>query len=187
MHRLDRSAADLRALRARICAIGPATRAAIEALHLKVDLMGREYVAESLLEAFASQDLTGCRVLLPRAAVARDVVPVELARRGARVDVVEAYRTVVPAGAGERIREVFGGARKPDGIAFTSSSTVQNFVSAAGGAAVLDGVKIVSIGAVTTRTARELGLEVAAEARPFTVDGVAGALLALLGGYSEGA
>ena len=187
MHRLDRSAADLRALRARICAIGPATRAAIEALHLKVDLMGREYVAESLLEAFASQDLTGCRVLLPRAAVARDVVPVELARRGARVDVVEAYRTVVPAGAGERIREVFGGARKPDGIAFTSSSTVQNFVSAAGGAAVLDGVKIVSIGAVTTRTARELGLEVAAEARPFTVDGGAGALLALLGGYSEGA
>ena len=126
-------------------------------------------------------------MLLPRAAVARDVVPVELARRGARVDVVEAYRTVVPGGAGERIREIFGGARKPDAIAFTSSSTVQNFVNAAGGTAVLDGVKIVSIGAVTTRTARDLGLEVAAEARPFTVDGIVDALLALFAGYSEGA
>ncbi len=57
LDRLDRSAADLRALRARICAIGPATRAAIEALHLKVDLMGKEYVAEGLLEAFRDHDL----------------------------------------------------------------------------------------------------------------------------------
>ena len=176
MDRLDRSAADLRALRARICAIGPATRAAIEALHLKVDLMGKEYVAEGLLEAFASHDLAGSRVLLPRAAVARDLVPAELARRGARVDVVEAYRTVVPGGAGERIRESFRRRAQTGWIAFTSSSTVQNFVNAAGGTAVLDGVKIVSIGPVTTRTARELGLEVAAEARPFTVDGIVDAL-----------
>ena len=87
---------DLRKLRAKICAIGPATRAAVEALHVKVDLMGKEYVAESLLEAFAAHDLSGKRVLLPRAAVARDLVPNELARRGARVDVVEAYRTVRP-------------------------------------------------------------------------------------------
>ena len=72
---------DLRALRARICAIGPATRAAVESLHLKVDLMGKEYVAEGLLEAFGPYDLAGQRVLLPRAAVARDLVPVELARR----------------------------------------------------------------------------------------------------------
>src|ERR1039458_5798295 len=96
LERLDRASTDLRSLRARICAIGPATRAAVEALHLKVDLMGKEYVAEGLLEAFAPYDLAGRRVLLPRAAVARDLVPAELARRGARVDVVEAYRTVVP-------------------------------------------------------------------------------------------
>ena len=179
MDRLDRSPADLRALRARICAIGPATRAAIEALHLKVDLIGKEYVAESLLEAFARHDLAGRRVLLPRAAVARDVVPVELARRGARVDVVEAYRSIVPGGTGERIREIFDGARRPDSITFTSSSTVQNFVDAAGGTAVLNGVRIVSIGPVTTRTARALGLEVAAEAHPFTMDGILDALLGL--------
>ena len=176
--RLDRSASDLRALRARICAIGPATRAAVEALHLKVDLMGREYVAEGLLEAFAAHDLAGQRVLLPRAAVARDLVPVELARRGAQVDVVEAYRTAVPDEAAAQARAVFGAPRQPDCVTFTSSSTVQNFVAAAG---VVPGVKAVSIGPVTTRTARSLGIEVAAEARVFTVDGLVEAVLGLFG------
>ena len=74
---------DLRSLKAKICAIGPATRAAVEALHLRVDVMPNEYVAESLLEALASEDLKGKRMLLPRAAVARDLVPVALAERGA--------------------------------------------------------------------------------------------------------
>jgi len=87
---------DLRALRGKICAIGPATRAAIEALHLKIDLMGEQYVDESLVEAFAPHPLEGKRILLPRAAVARDIIPVELRKRGAHVDVVEAYRTVAP-------------------------------------------------------------------------------------------
>jgi uroporphyrinogen III methyltransferase/synthase len=177
MERLDRSAADLRDLRARICAIGPATRAAVEALHLKVDLMGKEYVAEGLLAAFEPYDLKGARVLLPRAAVARDLVPVELSRRGARVDVVEAYRTVVPADAASHIAAVF--ARKPDAITFTSSSTVQNFVAAAGSAAVLDGVPVASIGPITTETARKLGIAVTAQAREFTLDGLLEAVLAL--------
>ncbi|MBZ5725266.1 MAG: uroporphyrinogen-III C-methyltransferase [Acidobacteriia bacterium] len=177
LDRLDRSDTDLRALRARICAIGPATRAAIEALHLKVDLMGKEYVAEGLIEAFALHDLAGKRVLLPRAAVARDLAPTELARRGAQVDVVEAYRTAIPDEAAAQAREIFGAARRPDCITFTSSSTVQNFVTAAG--ALPGGVKVVSIGPVTTRTARNLGMEIAAEARVFTVDGVVEAVLGL--------
>ncbi len=164
IERLDRSATDLRSLRARICAIGPATRAAVEALHLKVDLMGAEYVAESLLEAFAAHDLSGKRVLLPRAAVARDVIPTELAKRGAEVDVAEAYRTVAP-----EVTEPFPDA--VDAITFTSSSTVQNFVSLYG-AESLRGVKAISIGPVTTRTALSLGVEIAAEAQPFTVDGL---------------
>ncbi|HUI56672.1 MAG TPA: uroporphyrinogen-III C-methyltransferase [Bryobacteraceae bacterium] len=181
LERLDRSATDLRALRARICAIGPATRAAVEALHLKVDLMGKEYVAEGLMEAFASHDLTGKRVLLPRAAVARDLVPVELAKRGAHVDVVEAYRTVVPDEAAAQAREVFAGPNKPDCITFTSSSTVQNFVAAAG-AAALDGVKVVSIGPVTTQTARALGIDVTKQAQVFTVEGL---IDAVAGMFSE--
>ncbi len=178
LERLDRSWSDLRSLRARICAIGPATRAAIEALHLKVDLIGKEYVAESLVEAFQGHELAGKRVLLPRAAVARDVVPVEIARRGARVDVVEAYRTVIPDEAALHVRELFSAARKPDAITFTSSSTVQNFVSVSS-AAVLEGVKVASIGPVTSQTARNLGMEVAIEAAPFTMDGLVHALLTL--------
>jgi len=181
LERLDASAVDLRALRAKICAIGPATRAAIERLHLKVDLMGREYVAEGLLAAFQAHDLAGRRVLLPRAAVARDLVPVELAQRGAHVDVVEAYRTIAPENAREQAATIFGGQRKPDCITFTSSSTVQNFVAVAG-AESLAGVKVASIGPVTTATARHLGLTVEGEARIYTVDGLVEAVLGL---YTE--
>jgi uroporphyrinogen III methyltransferase / synthase len=173
LERLDRSQADLRALRANICAIGPATRAAVEALHLKVDLMGKEYVAEGLLDAFADYDLSGKRVLLPRAAVARDLLPAELARRGAQIDVVEAYRTVIPEDASARVRE--GLAAQPDWITFTSSSTVQNLVAVADPAA-LHGVKLASIGPVTSKTARSLGLTIAAEAQPYTIDGLVAAI-----------
>jgi uroporphyrinogen III methyltransferase/synthase len=177
LDRLDKSAADLRSIRAKICAIGPATSAAIEALHLKVDLMGQEYVAEGLLEAFAAYDLLGKRVLLPRAARARDLVPAELTRRGALVDVVEAYRTVIPEEAAASARELFA-RRKPDCIIFTSSSTVQNFVAAAGPKS-LAGVKVVSIGPVTSQTASGLGIDVAAEAHPFTIDGLVNGILGL--------
>jgi uroporphyrinogen III methyltransferase/synthase len=177
LERLDRSGADLRSLRARLCAIGPATRRALDGLHLKVDLMPAEYVAESLVEAFASEDLSGKRILLPRAAVARDLVPAELSRRGALVDVVETYRTVVPESAPALAAELFGGERKPNWITFTSSSTVSNFVDAAG-AGALDGVRVASIGPVTTGTARKLGINVAVEARSFTIDGLVAAIVA---------
>jgi uroporphyrinogen III methyltransferase/synthase len=181
LERLDASPVDLRALRAKICAIGPATSAAIEALHLKVDLMGREYVAEGMVEAFSTYDLAGRRILLPRAAVARDLVPAELSRRGAHVDVVEAYRTVTPEGAAANAARVFSGDRKPACIAFTSSSTVQNFVAVAG-AEALAGVKVASIGPVTTATARRLGIAVDAEARTFTADALVDAVVGL---YAE--
>jgi uroporphyrinogen III methyltransferase/synthase len=176
--RLDRSAADWRSLRARICAIGPATRAALEALHLKVDLMGKAYVAEGLLDAFAAHDLAGKRVLLPRAAVARDLVPDELRKRGAHVDVVEAYRTVAPDGVADRVRHALDA--RPDCVTFTSSSTVQNFVAAAG-AESLRGIRVVSIGPVTTRTARDLGIDVSAQARQFTIDGLVEAVREIFG------
>jgi uroporphyrinogen III methyltransferase/synthase len=178
VERLQRPTEDLRALRAKICAIGPATRSAVESLGLKVALMGKEYVAEGLVEAFSPYDLAGCRVLLPRAAVARDLVPAELARRGAVVDVVEAYRTVVPEGAAASAHELLAGGRNPDCVTFTSSSTVQNFVALAG-AGALRGIRVVCIGPVTSRTARGLGIEVAAEARVYTIDGVVEAVRAL--------
>lgn len=176
LERLDRSEKDLRDLRAKLCAIGPATRAAVEALHLKVDLVPRAYVAESLVEAFEGIDLNGQRVLLPRAAVARDTVPAEFTKRGARVDVVEAYRTVAPEGAARRAQEIFGGPAKPHWVTVTSSSTVKNLVEAAGIAA-LSGVHVASIGPVTSATARRLGLTVAVEAREFTTSGLARAIV----------
>lgn len=175
LERVRHCQANLSALRARICAIGPATRSAVEALGLKVELMPEEYVAESLVAAFASEELAGKRILLPRAAVARDLVPTELAARGARVDVVEAYRTVVPENAPALARKLFSG-RKPDWITFTSSSTVTNFVAAAG-AAALDGVRVASIGPVTTATAQQHGIPVSTQAAEFTIEGLVQAIV----------
>ncbi len=185
---LDKSDRDLRALKAKICTIGPATRAAIEALHLRVDVMPKEYVAESLVEALAKEDLRGKRVLLPRAAVARDLVPVALTERGAIVDVVEAYRTIMPTDAPARAKEAL--ARRPDWITFTSSSTVKNLVAALGhgeannyeaGREILaqfqrSGGKFASIGPITSATARSHGLTVDAEADPHTIEGLVAAI-----------
>jgi len=170
--RLDASSRDLRGLRARICAIGPATAAALATLHLKVDLMPAEYVAESVVAAFGKIPLEGARILLPRAAVARDLIPVELQKRGARVTVVEAYRTV-PARDVEWPPDFH-----PDWIAFTSSSTVENFHSLFG-RAPLEGVKVASIGPVTSATARRLGIDVTAESAEHTIDGMVAAILRL--------
>lgn len=176
LDRLDRSPRDLRSLRARICAIGPATRHAIESLHLKVDLMPEEYVAESLVKTLGQEDLAGKRVLLPRAAVARDVIPAELGKLGAQVDVVEAYRNVVPSDAAARAHEILAGEHKPDWITFTSSSTVKNLLAIAGREA-LEGVRIASIGPVTSATICAHGLKVDAEAKEFTMDGLIEAIL----------
>jgi uroporphyrinogen III methyltransferase/synthase len=158
----------------KICCIGPGTAAAVNALHLKVDLIPEEYVAESLVKAFTEEHLSGRRILLPRAAVARDVVPKELEKRGASVEVVEAYRTVAPTNLIERAAEVL--ARKPHWILFGSSSAVKNLTHAAE-AEALQGVKIASIGPVTSETVRDRGLEVDAEANPHTMEGLIAALI----------
>ncbi len=174
LDRLDYGPSDLRAIRGRICAIGPATRDALERFHLKVDVVAEQYVAEGLLDALSRYDLAGARILIARAAVARDVLPNELIRRGAVVDVVEAYRTSAPPGLATRAAEVL--ATKPDWITFTSSSTVENLVSAAG-AQALEGVRIASIGPVTTATLRKNGIEKITEASVFTVGGLVDTIL----------
>lgn len=173
LDRLDRSASDLRAIQGRICAIGPATRDALERFHLKVDVMARQYVAEGLLESLADYDLAGARILIARAAVARDVLPIELERRGARVDVVEAYRTTAPPDLPTRATEVL--ATHPDWITFTSSSTARNLIDAVG-ADALRGVKCASIGPVTSATLRNFGITPAVEAAEFTIPGLIAAL-----------
>lgn len=176
LERLDQSTSDLRLLRARICAIGPATRRAIESAHLKVDVMPPEFVAESVVAALGAQDLNGKRILLPRAAMARDVIPTELRKLGAQVDVVEAYRNVIPERSTVHAKAIFDDARKPDWITFTSSSTVKNLLSIVP-REMLRGVRIASIGPVTSQTVRKHGLEVDVEAEPYTIEGLVRALL----------
>lgn len=174
--RARRLGADFGRLRAAVCAIGPATRKAAEQAGLRVELMPKEYVAESVVEAFRGYDLAGRRVLLPRAAVARDLVPAELRRRGAQVDVVEVYRAVAPADLAQRAQRIFR-ERKPHWVTFTSTSTVVHLVEAVGVEAMA-GVRIASIGPVTSAAVRRYGLQVAAEARIFTAEGLIEAILA---------
>ena len=92
---------------------------------------------------------------------------------GATVDVVEAYRTVAPPDLAARVKEVL--ARKPHWITFTSSSTVNNFVTAVG-SEVLDGIRVASIGPITSATVREHGLKLEVEAQPHTVAGLVEAI-----------
>ena len=162
----------------RIAAIGPATRKAIEQRGATVDVVPKEYVAESVVRSLKAK-VKGKRVLLVRAKVARDVIPRELRKAGAHVDVVEAYETVVPASSRVRLRAALSNAgKRPHVVTFTSSSTVKNF------AALLDRRKqapfaatlTASIGPVTSATLRELGFPVDIAATEFTVPGLVSAI-----------
>ena len=167
---------DIRELKGKIAAVGASTKAALEALHLKVDLVPADYVAEGIVAAFANEDLLGKRILLPRASVARDLVPDELAKRGACVDVLDVYRTVVPENAPGYAEQAFSGREKPNWVTFTSSSTVKNLLAIVD-RQKLDGVRIASIGPVTSATIEKHGLHVDCEANPHTMNGLLSALL----------
>lgn len=161
--------------RLKVAAIGPATKRAIENRGVRVAVMPREYVAEAVVQAVRGR-VHGKRVLLVRAKVARDVIPRELRRAGARVDVVEAYETVIPKGSASRVRRALRGNQRPDVITFTSSSTVRNFVAMVGDRALLRGVRFASIGPVTSATLRGLGLKPTVEAKQYTMEGLVRAL-----------
>lgn len=163
----------------RVAAIGPATRKAIEQRGIKVDVVPKEYVAESVVRSL-QRKVKGKRVLLVRAKVARDVIPQELRRAGAEVDVVEAYETVVPVSSRRRLQAALKNPRKrPHVVTFTSSSTVRNFVELVGGRSRrgLEGILMASIGPVTSSTLRELGLAVDIAAGVFTIPGLVDAMV----------
>lgn len=164
----------------RVAAIGPATKKAIEKRGIKVDVMPKEYIAESVVRSL-QRKVKGKRVLLVRAKVARDVIPSELRKAGAHVDVVEAYETVVPESSRRRLQDALKNPNKrPNVVTFTSSSTVKNFVELLGArrkSAVFNGVQTASIGPVTSATLRELGLQVDIAAREFTIPGLVAAIV----------
>ncbi len=157
---------------ARLAAIGPGTAEALAGANLVVDLVPPRFVAESLLEALPAPGATGGRLLLVRAAVARDVLPEGLRAKGWDVDVVEAYRTEQAPLAEERAAAVAAA----DVVTFTSSSTVSNFLAAMGGRPFPPAV--VAIGPITAATARDHGLAVDVEAEVHTIDGLVDALVA---------
>jgi uroporphyrinogen III methyltransferase/synthase len=156
-----------------IGAIGPATAAEFAKTGIRVDFIPAEYRAEGLLEALAGQDLQGKSFLVPRAKVARDLVPRVLRERGARVEVVEAYETVTPEYTAKELKRLLS--PPPDVITFTSSSTASNFAKLFGDRPVnevLRGTTVASIGPITSETIRKLGLEVTVEATTSTVPGL---------------
>jgi uroporphyrinogen III methyltransferase/synthase len=165
---------DARALaHATVAAIGPGTARALRERGLIADIVPPRSIAESLVEALREVEVEGRPVLVARAAEARDVLPDALAERGALVDVVALYETVREATDPETIAAI----ADADYVTFTSSSTVRNFAESVG-EAFPRAARIVSIGPVTSATARELGLEVAVEAERHDPEGLIAALLA---------
>jgi uroporphyrinogen-III synthase len=158
-----------------IVAIGSATASALRETGLKVCITPRQYVAEAVADAIG-YEVHGQRVLLARAAVARDVIPEALRKCGAAVDVVEAYRNVVPEGAAEKLRSLLAEPEEmPDAVTFTSSSTVTNFFNLLRETeikATPQGLKALSIGPITSRTLREHGWAPAVEAKQHDLAGL---------------
>lgn len=175
---IDVAGLDARALAgSRIAAIGPGTSSALEERGLKPDLVPERFVAESLLEAFPPPAAPGERVLIARAETARDVLPGGLRARGYEVDVLAVYRTVRAEPDSDLLARVREG--RVDALTFTSSSTVANFCEVVG-SLLEPAPPAVSIGPVTSETARSRGLRVVAEADPHTIDGLVAALLGVL-------
>lgn len=161
----------------RVCAIGPATAAELERRGVTPDLVPDQFVAESAVRALlGASRVRGERILIPRAAVARPVLPDALRQAGAEVVEVAAYTTVQDGGGAETVRAMLARG-EVDAVTFTASSTVKNFVELVG--ADIGRAKVASIGPVTSATARELGLAVDVEAAEYTTPGLVQALRGL--------
>jgi len=176
--RLRDRGGDIRDLKGvRICTIGPATAAAVGAMGIRVDLVPDEYISEGVVRSFETVDLEGRRVLLPRAAEARDVIPEGLAKRGAAVDVVTAYRTVRSKSRKEDLQALLDAGRV-DVVTFTSPSTVVNFKKIMGDEPLPEKVRIACIGPVTVAAAKKQGFTVDVYQETFTIPGMVKALVA---------
>lgn len=146
----------------RICSIGPATSARVEEYGFPVALQPNLYQAEGILDEFSSLykgNLEGLRVLLPRASVAREVLPETLRDAGVVVDLIPVYNTALPEESRRQL-QIHLDESKIDLVTFTSSSTVRNFVSLAGKRDDLHNLSYAAIGPITAATAEEYGLPV---------------------------
>ncbi|WP_134684805.1 uroporphyrinogen-III C-methyltransferase [Brevibacillus migulae] len=182
--RLRELGADIRHMRAKLAAVGPKTAEALQEKGLTVTVLPGEFRAEGLLNSLEGQLKPGEKVLLPRADIAREVLPRELKERGLEVTEVDTYETVIDAENAAETIELFK-EKAISIVTFTSSSTVKNFVQALAQEnlqELLDGVQIACIGPVTADTAKELGLAVDIVAKDFSIQGLLDALLTNGGG-----
>ncbi len=164
---------------AQICAIGSATADALERYAVIADLVPAEFRAEGIVEALKPYDLTGAKILLPRAEVARDLLPKDLEQRGTTVDVVPVYRTVQSSIAGDILKPLLRD-RKIDLVTFTSSSTVTNFVEALAQEdlkVLCEGVRVACIGPITQETAERYGLPIDVVPARYTIPSLVDAIV----------
>jgi len=180
--RLFAKAKDIRDLKGiKICCIGPATAQQVESKGVRVDLVPKKFISEGILESFSGINLQGKKILIARAAKARDVLPEGLKKSGAKVDVVAAYVTVNSGKKKNEMEKLFK-ENQVDVITFTSSSTVNNFVKIIGRKFSLPkGVKIACIGPVTATTAKKAGFPVDIHQEEYTMEGLVGALIDYFG------
>jgi uroporphyrinogen III methyltransferase/synthase len=178
---------DVRSLKnIKVGAIGPKTAEAVYEKGIRPDLVPDEYRAEAVVDEFKKRCAKGLRILLARAAEARDLLPEELRKMGAHVDVVEAYRTVMPETGTEKARSMLKDS-EIHMVTFTSSSTVTNFIAMfkEDGDKVrqwMERVDVACIGPITAKTAEENGLKVSLIAVEYTIEALTGAILEY---YSE--
>ena len=180
MQRLRAAGKDARELKGvRLAAIGPATAEALESLMLHPDLVPGEYRAEAILEALSAEDLKGKRFLIPRAMVAREILPDKLREWGAQVDVVPAYQTVLPEQDLPEVARLFR-IGQIDCLTFTSSSTVSNFCELVGKEDILpflNRTTIACIGPITAQTAEKHGLKTTIMPSDYTIRGLVDAIV----------
>ena len=161
-----------------VAAIGPATADALRERGIKPDFVPEKYVAEHVVQGLLAKGVQGKNVLIPRARVAREVLPEELARAGCKVHVLPIYETRLAQSDADEVREAMR-AGKINYVTFTSSSTVDNFFELlpADELKQYPDVKIASIGPVTTETVKKHGCSVDISPDDYTIPGLVDAII----------
>ena len=179
---------DIRDLKGvKISTIGPATEKAVCSMNLNVEVVPNEFKAEGLVESLKGKVMKGTRVLIARAKVARDVLPEELRKQGARVDVVEVYQTTIPKASRSQLQQILD-ERSVDMVVFTSSSTVSNLVEIVRPSPLkelLDGIAVATIGPITAQTAERYGLKVSVQPSQYSIPALVKAIVEFFG-FSSG-
>ena len=181
-NRLYEKGKDVRALKdIKVAAIGPKTAESVRRYGIIPDLVPSEYRAEAVIEAFKGQNIRDLKILLPRASKAREILPDELKKMGACLNIVDTYRTIRPDSKEDMVNQMLE-AGEIDMITFTSSSTVTNFMGMFEDKTdqvktLLKDVDLASIGPITSETAKKLGLDINVEPEDSTIDALIEAIV----------